>query len=142
MTKFSYWKQKRHLKRNIHAEEKPYARLLSEASRQDNRQKLDELLAERDAMIRYLIEERDELDTKYLTSKAEDYWIPLNTNDKEMWTNNILGRLILTDKGKYELRSKIMAEQRRRRETIMFWFSLAFGLISAITAMIAVISNK
>ena len=49
MTKFSYWKQKKHLERSIRIEEKPYAQPLSEALREDNRRKLSELLAERDA---------------------------------------------------------------------------------------------
>ena len=62
--------------------------------------------------------------------------LPPERDDEKMW-QNLSGNLpFLTEKGAIKLRSDI---QRRRREAVMFWFSLLFGLISSVTALIAIL---
>ena len=60
--------------------------------------------------------------------------------DEELWTRSLTsyGRLILTEKGINELRERIHAEQKRRRDAFLPWLGALTGIIAALTGLFAV----
>lgn len=64
------------------------------------------------------------------------------TTEDETWIrSNCYCQWYLTDHGFMEVRKLIRQEKKERREVVAFWFALIFGLIGAITGLIAVIKK-
>ena len=86
-------------------------------------------------------EEISKLKTDYLTGKANEMCLPLPTIDDKngCWEKgNLTERWILTNKGITEIRKLIRTERKENLEITSRWVYILFGLIGAITGLIAI----
>ena len=82
--------------------------------------------------------------TQYFRHKAEKKFLPVPPiNDKDgFWEQGqYTGKWYLTKKGITELQSLIRKDGKEKREMFSYWISILFGLIGAITGLIAVIKR-
>jgi len=97
---------------------------------------------------RFLLDEIDErtsaLVTRYLMDKANKRFLPcpLFYEESELWERGqITGKYYLTAKGITEIRKTIREDLMERLEIFSPYVSILFGLIGAITGLIAVIKR-
>ncbi|MFK0309695.1 hypothetical protein ACIQUF_00480 [Pseudomonas sp. NPDC090233] len=87
------------------------------------------------------------IQTEYLRGKAERLLIPMpDLSDRTMydqveWDKDPKQPKYLTDLGLRTVRSAIREEQKHRRESVMFWFGIVFGLIGAVTGLISALKS-
>jgi hypothetical protein len=87
------------------------------------------------------------LHSRYLVSKAVKRILPIPpfSEEDDIWErSNFTGKHHLTEKGIREVRGIIRNEKKERMELLSYWYpwiGVLFGLIGAITGLIAVIKR-
>lgn len=119
--------------------QRPYDKELRVLNKGKNKEKINELWAERQGCcqaeelnIEYVI-------TKFLRSRANELGIPLPSYDDEnFWQKDFGLSYYLTDKGKFETNKKIRLEMKERRDPIIQILAILIGLIGALTGLFSV----
>jgi len=144
MNYFSYKKALIRLNRNRDTESKALSKSIEEAKRTGGLEKAREVYQSESFELDMINEEIAVLKTRYLRYRAEKKSLPIpQMNDKDgLWeTGHYTGRWYLTNKGITELLSLIRKDRKERMEIFSYWVAILFGLIGAITGLIAVIKR-
>jgi hypothetical protein len=135
------WRLNR-LSRKIALERKHYNKAIDEAkSRRAKQQEIALLESEFFSSYDEYREEIENLITQRLIRKARRLMLPIPShNDENMWGRcQFSNHYILTEKGITELRAIIRREQKETREMYLPWVAVLFGLVGAITGLLAII---
>lgn len=144
MNYFSYKKALIKLRLNRDKENKALSKSFEEAKRTGGLEKAREVYQSESFDLDNINEEIAVLITQYLRHKAEKKFLPVPPlNDKDgFWKQGqYTGKWYLTNKGITELQSLIRKDGKEKREMFSYWISILFGLIGAITGLIAVIKR-
>lgn len=82
------------------------------------------------------------LETRLLSREAERFGLPgIDINNEDHANLEPDSTWTITTEGKYELIRQIRQEKKERREIIVFYVSIIFGLIGAITGLVAILKD-
>jgi hypothetical protein len=124
---------------------KDYRKDIAEAKKQkENTEKIEGLLNEAWFTDDEYQDEITSLVTDHLRQKARKLMLPLpNYSDEESWEQSkFSNRYILTEKGIFDLKTKIRNEQKEILQLYLPWLTLIVGVIGALTGLFAVILRK
>lgn len=144
MNYFAYKKALIRLNRNRDKENKALSKSIEEAKRTGGLEKAREVYQSESFELNMIYEKILTLKTQYLSDIADKKSLPIPPrNEKDgLWeSGHYTGRWYLTNKGIAELRSLIRKDRKERMEIFSYWVAILFGLIGAITGLIAVIKR-
>jgi hypothetical protein len=121
-----------------------YRRVIAEAERKNDPDKLNNLYSEWHSESAPIEEELLEIQTRRLVNKARRMLlpvpdIPMNEPEDENWIRGTSTRgWHLKAEGVTHVRAAIRAESKERREALIAWATLIIGILGALTGLVAV----
>lgn len=139
--KFRIWKLLRD-KRSI---EKKFGKKIKTArTKKASEDAIDRLIEDERFESDLISDEIQSLHSRYLTRQASVLDIPIPKFTKtgpgyEKWTQSeVTGRYRLSNEARHDLRALVEAAAKAKRESWTWWVPIIFGLIGAITGLMAV----
>ena len=125
---------------------KSYSKEIKKAREDKDNRKLEELRRDCQFEEETITDEEDELFTNQLVNKARRLRVPVptyldedgNISNSDYWEIRAGIPYYLTPLGISKLQEDIRKEERWKREGYVVWVSTIIGIISALTALIAV----
>jgi len=124
-----------------------YAKDLKQARAQkESQDKLDELIHNEMSETDYVSDEIASLHSNRLIQRADSLDVPtpdFEPGDGLTWSrSDTTGRYYLSDNARHELRTLLDAANKSRREALIWWVPIIFGLIGAITGLASVFKSS
>ena len=124
---------------------KDYRKDIAEAKKQkENKEKIEGLVNEEQFTYQEYQDEITSLVTDHLRLKARKLMIPLpDFGDENSWERSgFSNRYILTEKGIFDLKTKIRNEQKENLQLYLPWLTLMVGVIGSLTGLFAIILGR
>jgi len=126
------------LKRKLSQINRIFRKEIADAERKSTNKDPEAVLSEWHFEAIWIEEELQDIFDTHLIKKAYRLHISIPKKGEGIWEKGETGRMLFTPAAREDLRKAVREVRKEQREAAMFWISVLFGMIGALTGLIAV----